>query len=191
MRGCRPGGIRQGNESLGSTWVATIKLWASRALTLALVVVLARALWGRYTTYQRHQTVVGTSLKNLVAADLDGNRQRLPRSSGPFVLVFWASWCGPCTVELGRINDAIADGDLPAEAIYALSLDDSAQAAAQAAADRNYRFSVYWNPDHKWARKLAVTSTPTAVFVDESGRVQDVEAGMSLLPVQEISGFLN
>ena len=58
---------------------------------------------------ERQKFAVGAGIRDFVAQTLDGESVRLAdiRAESTYVLLeFWASWCGPCRVEIPHMKDA-------------------------------------------------------------------------------------
>lgn len=118
---------------------------------------------------------VKTSLpKELV--DINGNSLH---SKPPYTLVFWASWCKPCDVELGRINSMIEDGSLKASKIIAVSIDSNLGDIKKAVEKNQYLFPVVWDSNHELSSIFKVQGTPTIVIIDKDSRINWVTTGLS------------
>lgn len=107
------------------------------------------------------------------------------------VLVFWATWCGPCKVELARINKLIENGDIPGESVVAVSVKENAQLVADFVKQNNYLFKVALDESGQAAQLYHVTATPTIYFIDESGKTEWVTQGLSPSLEIRLKGFLN
>ncbi|MCH7813951.1 MAG: carboxypeptidase regulatory-like domain-containing protein [Planctomycetes bacterium] len=71
---------------------------------------------------------IGDSAPALEMSDLEGNKIRRADLKGKTVLLdFWATWCGPCVVEIPHLKDVYATfGERPDFALIGISLDDKA-----------------------------------------------------------------
>ena len=117
----------------------------------------------------------GTQAPDFVVTDLDGNQIRLSDFRGkPVVLNFWASWCGPCKMEMPDFEDAyntykddihfvmvnLTDGDR-----------ETVETAHQFISDAGYTFPVYYDTMMEAAVKYGVSSVPRTYFVDGNGNM--------------------
>jgi thiol-disulfide isomerase/thioredoxin len=107
------------------------------------------------------------------------------------IAVFWASWCGPCGIELSRINKAILEKEIGADRIYAISLDQDLHALEKTILEKKYSFKTYLDKENTISTLLKVNSTPTIVFIDETGKVSWQTTGVSPFLINRIKSFLN
>lgn len=98
-------------------------------------------------------------------------------------LIFWATWCGPCEIELGRINEMIKNKEIPGESVVAISSGEDPQLVKQVVKERNYRFEIALD-DGKLADRFQVHATPTVILLDEKGLIQWLTTGLSPLLTQ-------
>ena len=40
------------------------------------------------------------------------------------ILIYWATWCGPCKIELERFQSAVNEGSLPPNNVWALNIEN-------------------------------------------------------------------
>lgn len=99
----------------------------------------------------------------------------------PYAMIFWATWCGPCTFELSRVNKMIEAGELKPEKVLAISIDDEAEKARSTWRERGYRFPVVWDENHRLADRFKVEVTPTVIVVSEGEKVSWASSGLSPL----------
>jgi cytochrome c biogenesis protein CcmG/thiol:disulfide interchange protein DsbE len=109
---------------------------------------------------------------------LDGGNQKAPWSSGrPSVLVFFASWCGPCRGEIPKLAKYVAthhEGN-----VEVLGLDTNDQRSAAQSFTKNYHvtFPVAFDPTATAAGLFQLAALPDTVFVNAKGVVQKVHVG--------------
>ena len=101
--------------------------------------------------------------------DSEGNEVTLASFFGkPIILNFWASWCGPCKMEMPEIQKFYETyGD---EIHFLLvSVDDSADTAKAFIADAGYTFPVYFDTTSLGAYTYGASSIPLTFFIDAEG----------------------
>lgn len=98
--------------------------------------------------------------------------------STPRVVVFWATWCGICHVEMPWLNSLAKDDPKQVIAIAMQSGDDKAV--------RNYlnknrlsHLTVVNDPQGQIARQFGVTVTPTLIFFGKDGHIAMAETGIT------------
>ena len=110
----------------------------------------------------------------------DEERARMPESLSLWpltgkivVLVFWATWCGPCLKAMPKL-EAFARRH-PEIAVLAINLDDAVQARA-IFSERGYTLTLLAG-DQKTSDRYGVTSIPHTVLIDRAGTVRRVFRG--------------
>ena len=88
----------------------------------------------------------------------------------PIVLNFWASWCGPCKMEMPEIQKFY---DKYGQEIHFLlvSVDDSLDAAKSFISDSGYTFPVYFDTTSVGAYTYGASSIPLTFFIDAEGNL--------------------
>lgn len=106
---------------------------------------------------------------------LDGRMISLADYRGKkVVLSFWASWCGPCRLELPVLRSFFdktyrRGGDFE---ILAVNLDEDREAAEAATEQAKLPFAVLLDPERKTADAFGVQGIPAVFVIGRSGRVE-------------------
>lgn len=166
--------------------------WLSRGINILLLGMLGKFAWETYQRHERNNGLIGYQLHDIQVMDIRGQPRALMQDSlAPRVLIFWASWCGPCELQLARIRDAMADGTLTsADSLAAISIDDDFSAALAAAEKRKYGFPIYWDQGNVLAAKLQITAVPTFIYIDSHQAIIDIETGLSPMLITNIKKHL-
>jgi peroxiredoxin len=122
--------------------------------------------------------------RTISAADFRGKRK--------LVVSFWASWCGPCRMELPalarfyrRTHKADADYEM-----LAISIDDDRAAAETAATQLKIPFAVLLDPHQTASRPYGVEAIPALFVIDKDGKVirgqEGFESGFEFALAEEL-----
>ena len=105
--------------------------------------------------------------------DLDGKEVHLSDYFGkPIVLNFWASWCGPCQMEMPDFNEKYLEIGEKAQFLMVNMTDGSRETVESASAfiaEQGYSFPVFYDTDMDAASVYSVYSLPTTYFIDVEG----------------------
>jgi peroxiredoxin len=138
---------------------------------VALAALLAVAESGSAATQ-----LAGADAPDFVLKSLAGKNLRLSEYRGEVVMLsFWATWCGDCRAqlaELGAMRDRYHDAGVE---LLAVSLDQSARQASEAAAEASY--PVLHDAAGEVGRLYDVDEMPVMVLIDRGGVVRDVFEG--------------
>jgi thiol-disulfide isomerase/thioredoxin len=109
---------------------------------------------------------------------LGGPNLRLQEQRGRVVMVnFWASWCGPCRVEmphLGRLYERYRGAGF---VVLAVNIDEDPSKAASLAGQLGMRFPVLLDSEKKVSRLYDLSTMPSTILIDRDGRVRYVHRG--------------
>jgi peroxiredoxin len=96
------------------------------------------------------------------------------------VLSYWASWCGPCRLELPQLRDFYRkyhreDSDFE---VLAVSVDEDTAAANAFANQAKLPFPILFDPSSKAADAYSVEAIPTIYVIDKDGTVTYANTGV-------------
>ena len=105
--------------------------------------------------------------------DLEGYAHKLSDFRGkPVILNFWASWCGPCKMEMPDFEEKYLQYQ---EDIHFLMVNltdgsrETVESASQFIAEQGYTFPVYYDTDLEAAYAYGVNAVPVTYFFDAEG----------------------
>jgi len=125
---------------------------------------------------------------------LDGRTVALGEFHGTknVVLIFWASWCGPCRLEMPGLVSFYTRTHKPDSdyEILAISIDEYPESAQGAAANMKAQFPVLIDTGQKAAGAYGVWSIPTLFVIDKTGKVIYSKEGFDIGLEFELAGNL-
>lgn len=112
---------------------------------------------------------------NFTAYDIDGNSINLTDFFGkPIIVNFWASWCGPCKMEMPDFNEAYTTYKDEINFLMINMTDGSRETVEKASSfitESGYIFPVYYDTDYSAAITYSVSSLPTTYFINVKGEL--------------------
>jgi thiol-disulfide isomerase/thioredoxin len=109
---------------------------------------------------------------------LNGPNLRLQEQRGRVVMInFWASWCGPCRVEMPHLARLYEKYRNAGFTVLAVNIDEDPHKAANLAKQLGMHFPVLLDTEKKVSRLYDLSTMPSTVLVDRDGRVRYVHRG--------------
>lgn len=154
---------------LGGGWIVLSKEEVKEAKTLSLT----------------EAPIVGHLAPDFTLPTTLGETHTLSGYRGqPVVLNFWASWCGPCRVEMPffertqmKYNGRVA--------ILGVNQGESVATIRDFGARQNIGYPLLVDEDNDVNLRYTVNSLPTTIFVDGDGVVREVVVGIVTQAVLE------
>ena len=125
---------------------------------------------------------------------IDINKQKIDISAFKGKTLFinlWATWCGPCRVEMPSIQNLYNVVDKDKVVFIMLSLDhkDPYQKVSSFIKEKEYSFPVYF-PSSELPRQLQVKTIPTTYIIDSKGKIVLKETGATNFDTEKFKTFL-
>ena len=137
---------------------------------------LERKLFGR----TEHSELLHKTAPDFQLETLEGTPVSLNDLRGKKVVMsFWASWCGPCRMELPELQafyDKYHAKNQGFE-VLAISTDDTRREAERYVKDTKLTFPVLWDREGKVQEEYGVEGIPMLFVIDENGKVVDTQSG--------------
>lgn len=161
----------------------------------AALAVAALALFTVWITWRAKAIEIGSRWRNDASAltgrpapdfslqSLGGGRVSLADYRGKTIVVaFWASWCGPCRMEMPVLAQFYRQTHTPDSGfeILAISIDDSEEPAQDAANTLKIPFPVLLDADSRVANSYGVENIPMLFVIDKTGKVTYSHAGFNM-----------
>jgi thiol-disulfide isomerase/thioredoxin len=123
--------------------------------------------------------VKGKDAPDFALQDLQGKQVKLSDFRGKAVLLnFWATWCGPCKVEMPWFVELQKQYGPQGLEIVGVALDDSGKdSIAKFAKEMGVNYTILQGQDAVGDAYGAI-GLPTSFFIDRSGKIIDSASGL-------------
>jgi len=129
---------------------------------------------------------------NFTIKDLNGNVLDVKDLKGRTIFLnLWATWCGPCRMEMPSIQNLYNQVDKEKIMFIMLSIDRQSdiEKIRSYIKDKEYTFPVY-TPASLLPNQLQVGMIPSTFVVDSTGRIVASEKGAANYDTPEFKAFL-
>ena len=157
-------------------------------LAIGLVVFAVLSAWITWRVKQLESgsegnptALYGKTAPDFELKDLRGQNVKLSgyRGKQAVIVSFWASWCGPCRMEMPSLQSFYAKNRDKNVEVLAVSLDNDPAEARKYADAQKLAFPVLLDENQRTALSYDVQGIPTLFVVDKSGSVRFSVEGLN------------
>jgi peroxiredoxin len=109
---------------------------------------------------------------------IEGPNLRLAELRGQVVMVnFWATWCGPCRIELPHLNRLHQSYNKAGFTMLAVNIDNNPQLAIDLARRLGLNAPVLLDTQKSVVSAYGLNDMPATVLIDRDGRIRHIYRG--------------
>lgn len=117
--------------------------------------------------------VLGSLSPEFELLDLAGDRVKLSDFIGePVVINFWATWCGPCRIEMPALEARFKEYEASGLKILAVDFDESEEKVRKFGDEFGLTFTILLDPGANVQKLYRIRAYPTSFFIDREGVIQ-------------------
>lgn len=133
---------------------------------------------------------IGDLPYNFTLADVEGNAVALDQFIGrPLILNFWATWCGPCRIEMPHLQKTFTAHQDDGLVILALNQDETAAEVTQFFDEFGLTFTPLLDEGKATSENYGVGRIlPTTFFINTKGEITAIHHGP--MTQSQIDGYL-
>ncbi len=122
---------------------------------------------------------IGAQAPDFAFRDLRGNEIRLSEFRGRTVLLtFWATWCGPCRLEMPAFEDRYQELKDDGFIVLGVNYDEPVEDVRTFRDELGLSFPLLLDPGGSVQRLYRIRGYPSSIFVDPQGVVRVVHIGL-------------
>ena len=122
---------------------------------------------------------IGEMTPEFTLPDLQGLERHIDEFQGKVVMLnFWASWCGPCRLELPALVEAYETYRDRGFFIIAVNVRERRDQASRFATEWNMSFPILLDSRGAVSSRYRVRGIPMSVFLDREGTINDIHVGV-------------
>jgi thiol-disulfide isomerase/thioredoxin len=157
-----------------------LSLGIGTVVAVALIAVVSVLTGGRVTNGSTEPTnqLVGKHVASFSLSGLNGGTIVAPWKSGhAAVLIFFASWCGPCKAEMPKVASYLRHHNEGSIDVVGMDSRDSRGPALAFVKSSGVSFPVAFDPNLTVATIFNLAAIPDTAFVNADGVVTQIYSG--------------
>jgi len=162
----------------------------ARFLNTFFFIVAVYALYLKLPSILTHFKFQDQKVSDFTVKLINDEKFILSAQPKKIVMVFWATWCGPCEIELKRINKMVMDKKIQPSDVLAISSNEEESIVREKAKRENYLFNIALDTNGSISNQFQVSATPTIIFIDEKKTITWMTSGLSPTLEYRITSFL-
>ena len=121
---------------------------------------------------------IGKLAPDFELANLDGQSISLSAFRGkPVLLNFWASWCGPCRLEMPFIQQIYEEWSDKGLVVLTVNLQEDPDRVKEFVESLDLSFPVLLATNQEVPLAYNIRGIPATFFIDKNGIIQDIKIG--------------
>ena len=126
---------------------------------------------GQPVAFKKVRPSLGDQASEFKLIDLEGNWQALSNFKGKVVLLnFWATWCGPCRVEMPSMEILYKDLKSEGFEILAISSDPQGSIVTRPFVEsQGFTFPILHDADYRVSGTYGIRTLPMSYLIDRRG----------------------
>lgn len=161
-------------------------------MNILTIFVLAFFLYQKIPLWINANQIKGTLISpkqvTTITTSLKSSEQLFfPNSNHNTIAIFWASWCGPCKIEMERLKKSVEQNKIDSKRIFAINPFEDEVIIRRFLKENPYPFN-FINYEQE-LNVLNISMTPTTVFFKKN-KIEKTESGMSLIGIWSAENFL-
>jgi peroxiredoxin len=124
---------------------------------------------------------IGDAMPDFALPDSSGKMVKLSevlREKKLVLINFWATWCGPCRVEMPSFEQLYHEQKNNGFVILAIAEDKERAKVDQYLKEKPVSFPILFDQGNALATQLKIETFPTTVLLDENGKIREVHEGV-------------
>ncbi len=155
-----------------SRWIAAVAAACALALLVVPWLLHARLSGSNSAETVTAEKAEGTANLDLTLKDMHGNAVRLADYKGKvIVLNVWATWCGPCQLEIPELVETYAHYKDRGVVVLGVSLDDTAETLRDYAPKKQVNYPMLLMQDDFDEAYGPIFGVPITFFIGRDGTI--------------------
>jgi cytochrome c biogenesis protein CcmG/thiol:disulfide interchange protein DsbE len=158
-----------------------ISIGIGTVVAVVLIAIVSVLTGGKVTNSPSHDVnkLVGQHVGSFSLGGLNGGEEHAPWLAGhPSVLIFFASWCGPCQGEMPKVAAYVRKHPPGSVVVMGIDANDSRGAAQAFVAKDRVTFPIAFDANGEvTSGDFGFSGLPQTVFINAKGIVTNVYVG--------------